>query len=127
MDVKSEASFHHHFPQNDSSTSSFNRKRLSSYITVEGETTAAKITKPDDQDLVNLIRTIIDEKQNLTQEPSKVETFCNFLKSYLNTWPDRVQDEAINHITNYLVYKNIDMNGTRCSSSQTNGLTNHQN
>lgn len=121
MDLKSEQSqYDNHFPQND-----LHRKRINTpYIQGEIEgLPAPKIVKPEDPDLVNLIKTIIDEKQN--QELSKVDTFCNLLKSYLNSWPDRVQDEAINHITNYLVFKNIDINGRGAipqTSIPTNGL-----
>ncbi|KAL5292505.1 hypothetical protein ACFFRR_011360 [Megaselia abdita] len=121
MDMKSSIAFPQNFPQNDS----FQRKRT--YPNGDTEGTPVKSQKPEDNDLVNLIKTIIEEKQNQTQELSKIETFCNFLKSYMNTWPERAQDEAINHITNYLVYKNIEINGTSARGQQTtNGMLNHQ-
>lgn len=66
-----------------------------------------KIKKsPDDYDkFVDIVKNIVDSHKNT---PDKVDTFGDFIKSYMKRWPDRLQDEAINHITNYIIVKNMD-------------------
>lgn len=67
----------------------------------------AKIKKNDDYDkLVDIVKNIVDNYK--TGQPDKVDSFTDFLKSYLRKWPDRMQDEAINHITNYMIVKNME-------------------
>lgn len=66
-----------------------------------------KIKKsPDDYDkFVDIVKNIVDSHKNT---PDKVDTFGDFIKSYIKRWPDRLQDEAINHITNYIIVKNME-------------------
>lgn len=65
-----------------------------------------KMKKPEDYDkFVDIIKNIVD---NHKSTPDKADTFSDFLKSYLKRWPDRLQDEAINHITNYIIVKNME-------------------
>ncbi|CAD6994662.1 uncharacterized protein LOC101449439 [Ceratitis capitata] len=66
-----------------------------------------KIKKPtEDYDkFVDIVKNIVD---NHKATPDKVDTFGDFIKSYMRRWPDRLQDEAINHITNYVIVKNME-------------------
>lgn len=66
-----------------------------------------KIKKsPDDYDkFVDIVKNIVDSHK---ATPDKVDTFGDFIKSYIRRWPDRIQDEAINHITNYIIVKNME-------------------
>lgn len=66
-----------------------------------------KIKKsPDDYDkFVDIVKNIVDSHKTT---PDKVDTFGDFIKSYLKRWPERLQDEAINHITNYIIVKNME-------------------
>ncbi|XP_017462726.1 PREDICTED: uncharacterized protein LOC108356104, partial [Rhagoletis zephyria] len=54
---------------------------------------------------VDIVKNIVD---NHKATPDKVDTFGDFIKSYMRRWPDRLQDEAINHITNYVIVKNME-------------------
>ncbi|XP_067619307.1 myb/SANT-like DNA-binding domain-containing protein 1 [Eurosta solidaginis] len=66
-----------------------------------------KLKKPtEDYDkFVDIVKNIVD---NHKATPDKVDTFGDFIKSYMRRWPDRLQDEAINHITNYVIVKNME-------------------
>lgn len=66
-----------------------------------------KMKKPsEDYDkFVDIVKNIVD---NHKATPDKVDTFGDFIKSYMRRWPDRLQDEAINHITNYVIVKNME-------------------
>lgn len=66
-----------------------------------------KIKKsPDDYDkFVDIVKNIVDTHKST---PDKVDTFGDFIKSYIKRWPERLQDEAINHITNYIIVKNME-------------------
>lgn len=66
-----------------------------------------KIKKcPDDYDkFVEIVKNIVDTHK---ADTDKVDAFCDFIKSYIKRWPERLQDEAISHITSYVVAKNTD-------------------
>ncbi|XP_061397256.1 uncharacterized protein LOC133332903 isoform X1 [Musca vetustissima] len=80
-----------------------------------------KIKKsPDDYDkFVDIVKNIVDSHK---ATPDKVDTFGDFIKSYIRRWPERIQDEAINHITNYIIVKNME----HTMHSSIDGVNNRQ-
>lgn len=80
-----------------------------------------KIKKsPDDYDkFVDIVKNIVDSHKST---PDKVDTFADFIKSYIRRWPERIQDEAITHITNYIIVKNMD----HTMHSSIDGVNNRQ-
>ncbi|XP_037946218.1 uncharacterized protein LOC119682878 isoform X2 [Teleopsis dalmanni] len=76
----------------------------------------------DDYDkFVDIVKNIVDNHKNT---PDKIDTFGDFIKSYMKRWPERMQDEAINHITNYVVVKN--MEHAFSNSNSADGVNNRQ-
>lgn len=80
-----------------------------------------KIKKsPDDYDkFVDIVKNIVDSHKSTTD---KVDTFTDFIKSYIRRWPERLQDEAVNHITNYIIVKNMEFT----MSASIDGINNRQ-
>lgn len=75
---------------------------------------------PDDYEkFVDIVKNIVDSHKNT---PDKIDTFGDFIKSYMKRWPERMQDEAINHITNYIIVKNME----NTMSTTNDGVNNRQ-
>lgn len=75
---------------------------------------------PDDYDkFVDIVKNIVDNHKNT---PDKIDAFGDFIKSYIKRWPERLQDEAVNHITNYVIVKNME----HTISSNVEGASNRQ-
>lgn len=64
-----------------------------------------KKSHEDYDKFVDIVKNIVDTHKST---PDKVDTFGDFIKSYMKRWPERLQDEAINHITNYVIVKNME-------------------
>ncbi|XP_030370579.1 uncharacterized protein LOC115621159 isoform X2 [Scaptodrosophila lebanonensis] len=64
-----------------------------------------KKSHEDYDKFVDIVKNIVDTHKST---PDKVDTFSDFIKSYMRRWPERLQDEAINHITNYVIVKNME-------------------
>lgn len=64
-----------------------------------------KKSHEDYDKFVDIVKNIVDTHKST---PDKVDTFSEFIKSYMKRWPERLQDEAINHMTNYVIVKNME-------------------
>lgn len=64
-----------------------------------------KKSHEDYDKFVDIVKNIVDTHKST---PDKVDTFSDFIKSYMKRWPERLQDEAINHMTNYVIVKNME-------------------
>lgn len=80
-----------------------------------------KKSHEDYDKFVDIVKNIVDTHKST---PDKVDTFGDFIKSYVKRWPERLQDEAINHITNYVIVKN--MEHSMVSSHNPEGVNNRQ-
>jgi len=80
-----------------------------------------KKSHEDYDKFVDIVKNIVDTHKST---PDKVDTFGDFIKSYMKRWPERLQDEAINHITNYVIVKN--MEHSMVSSHNPEGVNNRQ-
>jgi len=79
-----------------------------------------KKSPEDYEKFVDIVKNIVDCHKS---SPDKIDTFSDFIKAYIKRWPERLQDEAINHITNYIIVKNMDHNMTAATD---NGVNNRQ-
>ncbi|KMZ06255.1 uncharacterized protein Dsimw501_GD19209 [Drosophila simulans] len=128
---KTEYGMHRHFmdhsqpPPNAGSVDNFmaSSTRFTLTFTNGGVANYQKIKKShEDYDkFVDIVKNIVDTHKST---PDKVDTFGDFIKSYMKRWPERLQDEAINHITNYVIVKN--MEHSMVSSHNPEGVNNRQ-